>query len=136
MLDREQVDNWEAEGTHPLAAVEGDVETTEALAQLRRDHAAWSVETFGSVGPIGALKHLEKETREVQENPADLFEWVDLYFLLWDAQRRAGVTDAEIAAAGEEKLAVCRRRTWPKAVEGQPTEHVRSIHDRWRREGA
>jgi hypothetical protein len=34
-----------------------------------------------------------------------------------------------VLAAGEAKLAKLKLRTWPEAVDGQPTEHVRGTHD-------
>jgi hypothetical protein len=66
---------------------------TLGLHKLRADHADWSAETFGGVGPVGALKHLAKETAEAIDALDDATEWADMWFLLWDAQRRAGITD-------------------------------------------
>ncbi|WP_137502115.1 dATP/dGTP pyrophosphohydrolase domain-containing protein, partial [Escherichia coli] len=66
--------------------------------QIRHEHAKWSDSTFGCVGPIGPLKHLSKEALEAAAEPDDLSEWADMQFLLWDAQRRAGISDAEITA--------------------------------------
>lgn len=37
--------------------------------QVRADHAEWSQETFGNVGPIGPLKHLAKEAMEAAAAP-------------------------------------------------------------------
>ena len=77
---------------------------------VRRDHAAWSQATFGDVGPVGPLKHLSKEALEAAAEPDDLSEWADMQFLLWDAQRRAGITDEQITQAMIEKLAVNKQR--------------------------
>ncbi len=66
---------------------------------IRQRHAEWSDKTFGCVGPVGPLKHLSKEALEAAAEPDDLSEWADMQFLLWDAQRRAGISDAEITAA-------------------------------------
>ncbi|HHE5623981.1 TPA: dATP/dGTP pyrophosphohydrolase domain-containing protein, partial [Escherichia coli] len=74
--------------------------------QIRHEHAKWSDSTFGCVGPIGPLKHLSKEALEAAAEPEDLSEWADMQFLLWDAQRRAGISDAEITAAMEDKLKI------------------------------
>lgn len=80
---------------------------------VRRHHTEWSEKTFGNVGPVGPLKHLSKEALEAAENPEDLSKWADIQFLLWDAQRRAGITDEQITAALEEKLKVSMSRQWP-----------------------
>lgn len=92
---------------------------------VRREHAAWSQATFGDVGPVGPLKHLSKEALEAAAEPGDLSEWADMQFLLWDAQRRAGISDGEITAAMEEKLKVNIARQWPEPKDGEPRLHIK-----------
>ncbi|UVD31897.1 EaA protein [Klebsiella phage GZ7] len=93
--------------------------------QIRNDHAEWSQSTFGNVGPIGPLKHLSKEALEAAAEPGDLSEWADMQFLLWDAQRRAGITDEQITQAMIEKLAVNKQRKWPEPKDGEPRLHIK-----------
>lgn len=103
--------------------------------QVRREHAEWSQATFGNVGPVGPLKHLSKEALEAAEQPGDLSEWADMQFLLWDAQRRAGVTDEQITQAMIDKLAVNKQRKWPEPKDGEPRLHIneqpatQEVHD-------
>lgn len=78
--------------------------------QVRREHAEWSQATFGNVGPVGPLKHLSKEALETAAEPGDLSEWADMQFLLWNAQRRAGITDDQITQAMIEKIG-CEQAT-------------------------
>lgn len=92
---------------------------------IRHEHAKWSDSTFGCVGPIGPLKHLSKETLEAAAEPDDLSEWADMQFLLWDAQRRAGISDAEITAAMEDKLKINMERQWPEPKDGEPRLHIK-----------
>lgn len=104
--------------------------------RIRREHAEWSDATFGDVGPIGPLKHLSKEALETAAEPGDLSEWADMQFLLWDAQRRAGITDEQIALAMVEKLAVNKKREWPEPKDGEPRLHIKEqsapvIPDGW-----
>lgn len=103
--------------THPAPARQRD--------QVRRKHAEWSQATFGNVGPVGPLKHLAKEAMEAAAEPDDLSEWADMQFLLWDAQRRAGITDEQITQAMIEKLAVNKQREWPEPKEGEPRLHIK-----------
>lgn len=91
---------------------------------IRQRHAEWSQATFGDVGPVGPLKHLSKEALEAAAEPEDLSEWADMQFLLWDAQRRAGISDGEITAAMEEKLKVNMARQWPEPKDGEPRMHI------------
>ncbi|HFK1579963.1 TPA: dATP/dGTP pyrophosphohydrolase domain-containing protein [Escherichia coli] len=93
--------------------------------QIRHEHAKWSDSTFGCVGPIGPLKHLSKEALEAAAEPDDLSEWADMQFLLWDAQRRAGISDAEITAAMEDKLKIDMERQWPEPKDGEPRLHIK-----------
>ncbi|EOG6260727.1 DUF550 domain-containing protein [Salmonella enterica subsp. enterica serovar Meleagridis] len=104
--------------------------------RIRREHAEWSDKTFGDVGPVGPLKHLSKEALEAAAEPDDLSEWADMQFLLWDAQRRAGITDEQIALAMVEKLAVNKKREWPEPKDGEPRLHIKEqsapvIPDGW-----
>ncbi|HFU8773964.1 TPA: dATP/dGTP pyrophosphohydrolase domain-containing protein [Escherichia coli] len=92
---------------------------------MRHEHAKWSDSTFGCVGPIGPLKHLSKEALEAAAKPDDLSEWADMQFLLWDAQRRAGISDAEITAAMENKLKINMERQWPEPKDGEPRLHIK-----------
>lgn len=93
--------------------------------QIRHEHAKWSDSTFGCVGPIGPLKHLSKEALEAAAEPDDLSEFADMQFLLWDAQRRAGISDAEITAAMEDKLKINMERQWPEPKDGEPRLHIK-----------
>lgn len=97
--------------------------------QVRTDHAKWSQATFGSVGPVGPLKHLSKEALEAADAPGDLSEWADMQFLLWDAQRRAGITDEQITQAMIDKLKVNKARQWPEPKDGEPRQHIQAETD-------
>ncbi|MEN4610575.1 dATP/dGTP pyrophosphohydrolase domain-containing protein, partial [Pantoea agglomerans] len=89
---QEQMQKAKAAGKKKLTRSAAIVSPVKMRERIRAEHAAWSQETFGDVGPIGPLKHLAKEAMEAAEAPDDLSEWADLQFLLWDAMRRAGIT--------------------------------------------
>lgn len=96
-----------------------------AREQVRREHATWSQATFGDVGPVGPLKHLSKEALEAAAEPGDLSEWADMQSLLWDTQRRAGISDEQITQAMVEKLAINKQRKWPEPKDGEPRLHIK-----------
>ncbi len=118
------------QGSEPVTTTNKLPEETGSSLQLRnlirQRHAEWSQATFGDVGPVGPLKHLSKEALEAAEEPDDLSEWADMQFLLWDAQRRAGISDGEITAAMEEKLKVNMARQWPETKDGEPRLHIKA----------
>ncbi|ECB1511413.1 DUF550 domain-containing protein [Salmonella enterica subsp. enterica serovar Angoda] len=93
--------------------------------RIRREHAEWSDKTFGDVGPIGPLKHLSKEALEAAADPSDPLEWADMQFLLWDAQRRMGLSDEFITRAMIEKLEINKSRQWPEPKDGEPRLHIK-----------
>lgn len=93
--------------------------------RIRREHAEWSDATFGDVGPVGPLKHLSKEAMEAAADPSDPLEWADMQFLLWDAQRRMGISDEFITRAMIEKLAINKARQWPEPKDGEPRLHIK-----------
>lgn len=93
--------------------------------RIRREHAEWSDATFGDVGPIGPLKHLSKEALEAAADPSDPLEWADMQFLLWDAQRRMGISDEFITRAMIEKLEINKTRQWPEPKDGEPRLHIK-----------
>lgn len=97
----------------------------ELRVKVRAEHSEWSQATFGDVGPVGPLKHLSKEALEAAAEPGDLSEWADMQFLLWDAQRRAGITDEQITQAMIDKLEVNKARQWPEPKEGEPRQHIK-----------
>lgn len=130
----EKIKSWretyEAGSNVMLPAEEAEALAHIALAamdrdQVRREHAEWSQATFGNVGQVGPLKHLSKEALEAAEQPGDLSEWADMQFLLWDAQRRAGITDGQITQAMIEKLAINKQRSWPEPKDGEPRLHIK-----------
>ena len=103
-------------------------------------HSKWSQATFGidsERGPLGALKHLEKEAREAQAEVSGptatgkLHEEIaDCLFLTFDAARRAGMTLNELLDTAFTKLDKNKKRIWAKPTNSdEPIEHVRGIHD-------
>ncbi|WP_370317954.1 dATP/dGTP pyrophosphohydrolase domain-containing protein, partial [Citrobacter sp. TBCS-14] len=49
-----------------------------------------------------------------------------MQFLLWDAQRRAGISDEQITLAMVDKLAINKQREWPEPKDGEPRLHIKA----------
>ncbi|VGK28054.1 Eaa1 [Klebsiella pneumoniae] len=112
-----------------IKALPPSLQTASEREQVRREHAEWSQATFGDVGPVGPLRHLSKEALEAAADPSDSHEWADMQFLLWDAQRRMGISDEFITRAMIEKLAINKARQWPEPKDGEPRMHVNQEAD-------
>ena len=101
------------------------------LTEHLRRQQAWSNETFGSGGierTTGILDHIRKEIAEIEENPADLFEWIDVVILAFDGAMRAGYESEELAQALQLKQVKNEARRWPNWRTAEPNkaiEHIR-----------
>ncbi len=115
------------------------IDFADKFCDLIREHAEWSQATFGADdvrGPIGPLKHLEKEAREAQvaaviADPIDRYtklreELADCFLLILDAARRFKVKPTQLVEAAQAKLTVNKMREWPsQPVADEAIEHIR-----------
>lgn len=95
------------------------------LAGFFEDKFSWSKATFGLDLPIrGILAHLKKELEEVEAEPNDLEEWVDVLFLALDGAARSGHSGKALIVKMVEKHQKNLRREWKVQSEGH-FEHDR-----------
>lgn len=103
--------------------------TFDLIAHLRRQRA-FSERTFGPGSrAAGVVAHIRKELAEIERDPTDVTEWIDVVLLALDGAWRAGHSPESIAAALAAKQAKNELRTWPDwrtMQEGAPIEHDRS----------
>lgn len=121
-----------------LGAIQDRYEQALDLWNLRFDFATfadekakWSAETFGPGDRYaGVVNHIRKELEEIEANPSDLSEWVDVILLAMDgAWRSAGADGEALVRAMLEKQQKNTRRRWPDwrtLAPGQVSEHDRS----------
>ncbi len=101
------------------------------------DHLAhqreWSLRTFGPGQRIlGVLDHIRSELKEIEDDPTDLKEWVDVIILAFDGAWRAGWEPQQIIDAIKAKQLRNEARTWPDwrtQSADQRIEHDRSVPD-------
>ena len=90
----------------------------------------FSERTFGpGCRTQGVLDHIRKELKEIERNPTDLDEWVDVIILACDGAWRAGYSPEEIATALSAKLEKNEKREWPDwrtSDKHKAIEHIRS----------
>lgn len=118
--------------THPIDPNNLSHEDFFSLHKHLRRQAAFSAKTFGP-GPrsAGVVAHIRKELVEIESDPEDLEEWIDVAILAFDGALRQGYSPHEIVEALVRKQAKNEARTWPDwrtVPEGQPIEHDRT-HD-------
>lgn len=74
----------------------------------------WSLATFGPGDRRkGIVDHLRKELQEIENNPKDIFEWIDVILLGLDGAWRAGHTPEQIVEALAAKQTKNEGRVWP-----------------------
>lgn len=89
----------------------------------------WSTKTFGPGRRTkGVVDHIRKELKEIEADPTDVMEWVDVVILALDGAWRAGGEPQEIIDAIIAKQAKNEAREWPDwrtMSEDEAIEHVR-----------
>jgi hypothetical protein len=101
-------------------------------AHLARQRA-FSERTFGpGARTKGVVDHIRKELREIEADPTDLGEWVDVVILALDGAWRAGHKPQRIIDAIVAKQTRNEARTWPDWRTADPNraiEHDRTVAD-------
>jgi hypothetical protein len=97
-------------------------------AHLARQ-AAFSLKTFGpGARTVGVCDHIRKELIEIETEPLDLNEWVDVVILALDGAWRCGGTPDQIINAIVAKQTKNEGRNWPDWRTADPTKAIE--HDR------
>lgn len=101
-----------------------------AHLHAQREH---SVDAFGPGNRSkGVVDHIRKELVEIEAQPYDLEEWIDVIILAMDGSWRAGYEPEQIVQALSDKFEKNKLRVWPDWRTADPDkaiEHVRGIHD-------
>lgn len=107
-----------------------NIEKAEVLADFIRRQMEFSRKTFGE-GPrtLGVTDHIEKELREIRQDPADVKEWIDVIILAFDGYWRHGGDPAELLPMLEEKFAINRARKWGPITPDKAIEHIRDVSE-------
>jgi dATP/dGTP pyrophosphohydrolase len=99
----------------------------DSLIPYLERHAAWSARTFGP-GPRtkGILEHIRKELKEIEQDPGDLEEWIDVIILALDGYWRHWGNPLDLMRRLQEKQNKNFARQWPAwQPQDHPTEHIR-----------
>lgn len=99
------------------------------MAYLERQWE-WSMSTFGpGLRTTGILNHIRKELGEVEKEPFDLMEWIDIVILALDGYWRHGGSALRLLTLLQHKQDKNFGRNWPdwrERSEDQAIEHDRS----------
>lgn len=91
--------------------------------------AEWSERTFGPGDRTqSVIAHIRKELKEIEQDPNDIVEWIDVMQLAFDGVRRMGYDIDTILKTYDEKQKINEKRTWPDWRThpiDQPIEHIK-----------
>ncbi|MGS1093073.1 dATP/dGTP pyrophosphohydrolase domain-containing protein [Aquamicrobium terrae] len=89
----------------------------------------FSLKTFGpGTRAAGVVDHIRKELREIEADPTEVEEWIDVIILAFDGAWRAGYEPAQIVKAIVAKQAKNEKRRWPDWRTADPDKAIE--HDR------
>ena len=97
------------------------------LADFLSRQQSFSAKTFGpGKRTKGLIDHITKELQEIEADPTDLTEFVDVILLAFDGFWRHGGKPEDLLPALEAKLEKNMARTWPKVTsEDHAIEHLK-----------
>ncbi|MDX0262419.1 DUF550 domain-containing protein [Sinorhizobium meliloti] len=105
-------------------------EGEEDLLSYYERQIEWSRQTFGpALRTKGVIDHIRKELREIEQDPHDLSEWVDVVILAMDGFWRHGGNASDLFPALLAKQKKNMARTWPDwrtMSEDKAIEHDRA----------
>lgn len=92
-----------------------------------RRQQEWSTKAFGTgLRTKGITEHIRSELIEIEKEPLDLEEWVDVIILACDGFWRAGGTADMFMDILFRKLKKNSERNWPPPPpEDQPSFHIK-----------
>ena len=113
--------SWSPEPPAPVAVIDAA-----HLAHQRE----WSAATFGpGARTNGIIDHIRKELAEVEADPTDVSEWIDVVILAFDGALRAGHEPQAVIDAVKAKQEKDEQREWPDwrtMSQDEAIEHVRT----------
>jgi len=104
------------------------------LIEYIKDHISLSKKVFGDNtfrtgrSHKGLIEHIKKELDEIDQDPTDLYEWIDVIILAIDGAWRAGFTAEDVDLALFRKQTVNFNRIYPEHDKSgkEPVEHIRN----------
>lgn len=101
------------------------IENNFDLVQHIRRQREFSLKTFGpSPRTKGIIDHIQEELVEIEAQPNDIMEWVDVILLAIDGAWRVGHEPEQIAAAIKDKQRINEERNWPDWRECSQDESI------------
>ncbi len=107
------------------------MEQFQNLGRYATEKMVWSKRTFGEGARTrGLLEHLRDEVNEVEKDPYDLTEWIDIMMLAIDGYWRHGGKNYRLMNDLWKKFEICKMRVYPTPVGPEDmSQHIRGVDD-------
>lgn len=90
----------------------------------------WSGTTFGpGARTKGVVDHIRKELGEIEADPTDITEWIDVVILALDGAWRAGAWPDQIIATLVAKQTKNEARVWPDWRTADPNKAIEHVKE-------
>lgn len=97
--------------------------------ELLQEFKEWNFNTYGPGERLtGTIKHIKKELKEIEKEPHDIVEWVDVIMLAVNGALRHGHEPQAIIDAFYKKFEINKARKWKDwrtVPEGEPITHIK-----------
>ena len=128
-LGESQGDSRERPAAYTNPHIKGQQMKFDLVQHIDRQ-IAFSKETFGpGQRTAGVVDHIRKELEEIEAQPGDLEEWIDVILLAIDGAWREGYTPEQIAAQLAKKQEKNESRSWPDWRTAEPGKAIEHIHE-------
>lgn len=97
--------------------------------QVLTEFKEWNFNTYGPGERLtGTIEHIKNELEEIEKEPHDLVEWVDVMMLAINGALRHGHEPQAIIDAFHKKFDINKKRKWKdwrEVPEGEPITHIK-----------
>ena len=98
------------------------------IEQFLEDQTSWSKEVFGTGRrTVGLCNHIRHELIEIENDPDNLEEWIDVLILAFDATWRLGASPKDVVETllKKQHRNVNNREWGPIPPETEPSFHLK-----------
>ena len=100
------------------------------MLEFLKQQQKFQAETFGTKPrSAGVIDHIKKELKEVEVNPAEILEWIDIVLLAFGGALNVGFSPARILGALETKIDINNKRDWPNWKTANPDKAIEHIKE-------
>jgi hypothetical protein len=128
-----QIEHWQLDDVVRRVIAKISPAPFDIIEHMKRQ-AAFSQKNFGpGLRTKGVVDHIRKELAEIEKEPRDLSEWIDVIILGFDGALRLaqeeGIPFEQVVSAWRAKQAKNETRKWPDWRTADPEKAIEHIRE-------